>query len=84
MNLEVTYLFLTSPSGEDFYIYQFPEGLGMIKVLALGIRMQNNPQTRAEIFRVHGFSWSYVVPKSNLHPRVEISLMTSLTPKSSI
>ena len=31
-----------------------------------------------------GFLWSYVGPKPNLHPRMEISSMTSLTPKSCI
>ena len=34
----------------------------------------------------HGFSWSYVGPKSNLHPPppTEILSMASLTPKLSI
>ena len=31
----------------------------------------------------HRFSWSYAGPKSNLHPRTEISTMASLTPKLS-
>ena len=32
MKLEVQYLFLTSSSGADVYIYQLPESLGMRKV----------------------------------------------------
>ena len=32
----------------------------------------------------HRFSWSYTDPKSNLLPRMEISSMALLTPKSSI
>ena len=41
------HLFPTSSSGVNFYIYQLPEGLG---ILAHGIRMQKNPQTRENIF----------------------------------
>ena len=47
MKLEVKYLFLTSSSVEDFYIYQLPECLWM---LAHGIRMRKNPQPREGIF----------------------------------
>ena len=47
MKLEVKYLFPTSSSGANFYIYKLYEGLGMI---AHGIRMQNN----------HGFSWIFI------------------------
>ena len=50
MKLEVKYLFPTSSSGANFYIYQLHEGLGMRKILAHGIRMQNNPQTRVDFF----------------------------------
>ena len=61
MKLKVKYLFPTSSSGADFYIYQLPEGLGMSKVLAHGIRMQKNPQTREDIFWIftdfHGVMW---------------------------
>ena len=68
-----------------FYIYQLSKGLGMRKISAHGIRMQENPQTRADIFlNFHRFSWSYLGPKSNLHPHTEISSMALLTPKSSI
>ena len=48
-----------------FSIYQLPEDLGMRKILAHGIRMQKNPQTRDEIFE----------SKSNSKPRREISSM---------
>ena len=34
-----------------FFIYQLPEDLGMRKILAHGIRMQKNPQTRDKIFQ---------------------------------
>ena len=47
MKLEVKYLFPTSSSGANFYIYQLYEGLGMI---AHGIRTQNNPQTKVDFF----------------------------------
>ena len=50
MILEVKYLFPTSSLGAIFYIYQLPEGLKMRKILAHGIRMQKNPQTRAHNF----------------------------------
>ena len=43
------YVFPNLFSGSNFYIYQFPEGLGMRKI-AHGIRMQNNSQTRTNIF----------------------------------
>ena len=33
-----------------FYNYQSPESLEMTKILAHGIRMQKNSQTRADIF----------------------------------
>ena len=49
MKMEVKYLFPTSCSGANFCIYQLPEGLEMRKILALGIRMQKNPQTRVDI-----------------------------------
>ena len=39
MKLKVKYLFPTSSSGANFYIYQLPESLGMRKILAHGIRM---------------------------------------------
>ena len=49
-----------------------------------GIRMQENPQAREEILLdFDGFSWSFVSPKSNLHPRTEISSLASLTAKLS-
>ena len=50
MKLGVKYLYLTSSSGENFYIYQLREGLGMRNMLAHGIRMQKNTQTRDAIF----------------------------------
>ena len=43
MKLEVEYLFLTSSSGANRYIYHLPEGLGMRKISAHGIKMQKNP-----------------------------------------
>ena len=49
MKLEVKYLFPTSSSGANFYIYQVPEGLEMRKILAHGIRMQKNPRTMEDI-----------------------------------
>ena len=50
MKLEVRYLFSTLSSGANFFIYQLPDGLEIRKILAHGIRMQNNSQTREEIF----------------------------------
>ena len=50
MKLEVKYLFPSSSSGANFYIYELPEGLLMRKILAHGTRMQKNPQTRKDIF----------------------------------
>ena len=44
--LEVKYVFITSSSGANFYIYQLTGGLGMRKILAHGIRMQKNSETR--------------------------------------
>ena len=66
------------------FVYQLSEGLGMRKTSAHGIRMQKNPQTREEIFFIFMDFQSYVVPKSNLHPCAEISVMVSLTMKLSI
>ena len=68
VQLKVEYLFPTSSSGSNFYVYQLPEGLGIRKILAHSIRTQKNPQTRADIFFIFTFSWSYVGPKSNLYP----------------
>ena len=50
MKLEVKCLFPNSSSGAKFYISQLPEGLIIRKILAHGIRMQKNPQTREDIF----------------------------------
>ena len=50
MKLGVKFLYLTSSSGENFYIYQLREGLGMRKILAHSIRMQQNSQTREDTF----------------------------------
>ena len=59
MKLEVRYLF--SISGTNFNIYQSPECMGMFKILAHGIRIQNNPQTHVEIFWIftdfHRIMW---------------------------
>ena len=52
MKLKVKYPFPNSSSGANFYIQQLPKGLGMRKILAHGIRMQKNPQTRENIFWV--------------------------------
>ena len=49
MKLETQCLFPTSFSGTNVYIYQMPEGLGMKKILTHGVRMQMNPQTRADV-----------------------------------
>ena len=61
MKLGVKYLFPVSSSDANFYSYQFPEGLGMRKILASGIRMQENLQTRGYIFWIftgfHGVNW---------------------------
>ena len=56
IKLEVKYLFPTSSSGEKSDIYQLPDSLGMRKILKHDIRMQKNPQTRANI-TFSGFSW---------------------------
>ena len=50
MKLEVKFLFLTSSSGANFYIYQLPEGPQTRKILAHGIRMKKSLQTRGDIF----------------------------------
>ena len=50
MKLEAEYLFSTSSSGANFYTYHLPEGLGMVKMLAHGIKMQKNSQTKEENF----------------------------------
>ena len=50
IKLEVKYTFLTSSWGVNVYIYQLPEGLGMRKILGHDIRIEKNPQTRADIF----------------------------------
>ena len=50
MKLEAEYLFSTSSSGANFYTYHLPEGLGMVKILAHGIKMQKNSQTKEENF----------------------------------
>ena len=80
MNFEIEYIFPTLSSGTVFYIHQLSEGLGMRKILAYGIRMQKKPHIFWIFMDVH----SYLGPKSNLHPRMEISSMESLTLKSSV
>ena len=76
------YFFQTSSSGANFYICQLPESLEMRKILAHGIRMQKNRQTRRTCY---GFSRILMkLCGSNLHPRTEIKSMASLTPKLSI
>ena len=52
MKMEVKYFFPTSSSGINFYISKLPEGLGMRKILAHGIRIGNDPKTSANIFWV--------------------------------
>ena len=55
MKLEVKYLFPTSSSGANFFIYELPEGLGMRKILAHGTRMQitsEDPQTSEAMFLI--------------------------------
>ena len=49
-NYQVEYLFPTSSSSANIYIYQLSEGLAMRKILAHSIRMQKNPQTRGDTF----------------------------------
>ena len=51
MKLEVKYLFSTSSSDANLCIFLLLESLGMRKLLACGIRMQKNPQTRTDIVR---------------------------------
>ena len=77
MKLGVKYLFPTSCSGASFYIYQLPEGLAIRKILhmVLGCKRIHKPGRTFQDF--DGFSWSYASPKSNLHPRTEISSMAS-------
>ena len=50
MKLEVKYIFLTSSSGANFYIFHFPESMEVRKILTLDIKMQYNLQTREDIF----------------------------------
>ena len=45
MELEVKYLFSTSSSRANFFIYQLPEDLRMKRILVYEIGMQKNPQT---------------------------------------
>ena len=47
---KVNYVFPTSPSSADLFIHHFSEGLEMRKIIAHGIRMQSNLQTRAQIY----------------------------------
>ena len=58
MKLEVQYLL---PTCANFYIYQLPKGLGIRKILAHGIRMLKNQQTRVDIFWIfadsHAVMW---------------------------
>ena len=79
MKLEIKYIFPTSTSGADFYIYELPEGLEMRKILG-HTRMQRNPQARGDIFWIF---MELLGPKSNLHPGTEISSVASLTLKLS-
>ena len=65
--MEIKYLFPTSFSGTNFYIYELHEGLRTRKTLAHSIRMQKNPKTKEEIFWISTDLWSYAGPKSNLH-----------------
>ena len=82
MKLEVKYLFPTSSSGANFYIYQLPEGLGMRKILPRGIRMQNNPGKKFSWFsRIFMELCASKVQLASMH---KISSMVSLTPKLSI
>ena len=59
--------------------------MGIRKILARDIRMKKNPQIKEDTFWIftdfHVVMWG---PKSNFHPRTEISSVASLTPKSSI
>ena len=50
MKLEVKYIFPTSTLGVNNCIYKLSEGLGIRRILALGTRIQKNPQTREDIF----------------------------------
>ena len=49
MKLDVKILFPTLSSGVNFCICQVPEGLGIRKILAFGIRTEKNLQTRVDI-----------------------------------
>ena len=85
MKLEDKYLFPTSSSDANFYIYELPEGLGMRQMLAYGTRMQKNSQIREDIFwifaDIHGAMW---VQSATCTPARKTSSVASLTPKSSI
>ena len=49
--MEVKYLLPISSSDTNVYICHYiPESPGMRKILAHGISMQKNPQTRVDIF----------------------------------
>ena len=50
MKFTVKYFFLTLSSDSSFSIYQFPQGLRKRKLLARGIKMQKNSQSRTDIF----------------------------------
>ena len=54
----------------------------MRKTLAHGVKMQKNPQTTEKFPDFHGFSWSYVSPKSNLHPRTGNSINDIANPET--
>ena len=85
MKLEVKYLFQSSFSVKNFYIYQLAEGLGMRKILANGTRNAKGSKNQEGGFlNFNGFLRNYAGPMSNLDSSMEISSMASLTPISCI
>ena len=58
MKLEVKYIFPTSISGANFYIYELPEGLGMKIIDAHGTSMQKKSTNQEGHFPdFHGVMW---------------------------
>ena len=81
MKLEAKCLFPTSSSGANVFIHKLSESLEIRKILAHGIRMQTNPQTRALIFCI--FTDFHRVSISDFHSGMEILAMATLTSKTS-
>ena len=84
MKLKFKYIFPTSSSGTNFYIYQLPEGLEIRKILARYQYANVFANQGGYLPDFHGFPQGYADRKFNLHLRTQISAMVSLSPKLSI